>query len=74
MKNEEIICYCSNVTKDQIIKAMEQGARTLNDIRKMTGACTLHRCKELSPKRDMMFFRYSRSDGRIYVRGKEERE
>lgn len=27
MKNEEIICYCSNVTKDQIIKAMEQGAR-----------------------------------------------
>ena len=50
MKNEEIICYCSNVTKDQIIKAMEQGARTLNDIRKMTGACTLHRCKEISPK------------------------
>ena len=37
MKNEEIICYCSNVTKAQIIKAMEQGARTLNDIRKMTG-------------------------------------
>ena len=74
MKNEEIICYCSNVTKDQIIKAMEQGARTLNDIRKMTGACTLHRCKRIKPKRDMMFFRYSRSDGRIYVRGKEERE
>ena len=24
MKNEEIICYCSNVTKAQIIKAMEQ--------------------------------------------------
>ena len=41
MKNEEIICYCSNVTKGQIIKAMEQGAKTLNDIRKMTGACTL---------------------------------
>ena len=73
MKNEEIICYCSNVTKDQIIKAMEQGARTLNDIRKMTGACTLHRCKR-KPKRAMMFFRYSRSDGRIYVREKEERE
>ena len=50
MKNEEIICYCSNVTKAQIIKAMEQGARTLNDIWKVTGACTLHRCKELSPK------------------------
>ena len=44
------IGICCNVTKDQIIKAMEQGARTLNDIRKMTGACTLHRCKELSPK------------------------
>lgn len=27
MKNEEIICYCSNVTKAQIIKAMEQGGK-----------------------------------------------
>lgn len=27
MKNEEIICYCSNVTKGQIIKAMEQGGK-----------------------------------------------
>lgn len=30
--------------------------------------------QRIKPKRDMMFFRYSRSDGRIYVRGKEERE
>ena len=27
MKNEEIICYCSNVTKAQIIKAMERKRR-----------------------------------------------
>lgn len=74
MKNEEIICYCSNVTKAQIIKAMEQGARTLNDIRKMTGSLYFTQMQRIKPKRDMMFFRYSRSDGRIYVRGKEERE
>lgn len=50
MKNDEIVCYCSNVTKGQIRQAMDQGAKSLNDIRKMTGACTLHRCKEFSPK------------------------
>lgn len=50
MKNDEIVCYCSNVTKGQIRQAMDQGAKNLNDIRKMTGACTLHRCKEFSPK------------------------
>lgn len=50
MKNEEVVCYCSKVTKGQIRQAMDQGARTLNDIREMTGACTLHRCKEFSLK------------------------
>lgn len=50
MKNEEIICYCSNVTKAQILIALENGAKTLDDIRKITGACTLGMCKELSPR------------------------
>ncbi len=50
MENQEIVCYCSNVTKGQIIEAMDNGARTLADIRKMTGACTKGRCKELSPR------------------------
>jgi len=50
MKNE-IICFCSNVTKGQIVQAISDGAKTLDDIRKSTGACTVGRCKELSPKK-----------------------
>ena len=50
MEDKLVTLAILTYTKAQIIKAMEQGARTLNDIRKMTGACTLHRCKELSPK------------------------
>lgn len=49
MDNGEIVCYCSQVTKDQIVNALANGAKTLDDIRSMTGACTLGRCKELSP-------------------------
>lgn len=47
---DEMICYCSLVTKGQILDALDQGARTLKDIRQMTGACTLARCKEMSPR------------------------
>lgn len=50
MGNEEMICYCSNVTKGQIIDAINNGARTMADIRRMTGACTVGKCKELSPR------------------------
>lgn len=50
MNNEEIVCYCSNVTKGQIIDALEHGAKSLSDIRKMTGACTIGQCKTLSPR------------------------
>lgn len=49
MENQEIVCYCSNVTKEQIVDAIYDGAKTLDDIKRMTGACTIGRCKELSP-------------------------
>lgn len=49
MTNEEMVCYCSSVTKGQIIEALDNGAKNLADIKEMTGACTLGRCKELSP-------------------------
>lgn len=48
MQNE-IICYCSNVSKEKILEAIANGAKSLQDIRNMTGACTLGKCKELSP-------------------------
>lgn len=51
MEKDEMVCYCNHVTKGQIIGAMDHGARTLNDIRKITGACTKGKCKELSPRK-----------------------
>ncbi len=50
IENNEIVCFCSNVTAGDIRQAMHAGARTLDDIRRMTGACTIGRCKELSPR------------------------
>ena len=49
MENHELVCYCDQVTKGQIIAAMEQGAKTLSDVKRMTGACTSCRCEELNP-------------------------
>jgi len=46
----ELVCFCSQVTAGDIRQAMRAGARTMDDIRRMTGACTLGRCKELSPR------------------------
>lgn len=51
MDINEIICYCSNVTKGEIIKAIDDGAKTLDDIKRMTNACTGGKCRELNPKR-----------------------
>ena len=46
MNNDQLICYCDNVTKGQIL---EQGAKTLADIKRMTGACCSCKCAELNP-------------------------
>ncbi|MBI2354569.1 MAG: (2Fe-2S)-binding protein [Deltaproteobacteria bacterium] len=48
--DDEIICWCSSVSARQIRQAKTAGARTLDDIRRATGACTVGRCKELSPR------------------------
>lgn len=47
---EELVCWCSGVSKGSILDAIRNGARTMDDIRRMTGACTQGRCKELSPR------------------------
>ncbi|MCK7490497.1 MAG: hypothetical protein MZW92_00860, partial [Comamonadaceae bacterium] len=46
---DEPVCWCS-VSKQKILQAITDGARNLDDIRRTTGACTLGRCKELSPR------------------------
>ncbi|MDO4841383.1 MAG: (2Fe-2S)-binding protein [Phoenicibacter congonensis] len=50
-RKDEIICYCSNVTRGDIEQAMNDGAKTLKDIKLATGACTVCRCEELNPKK-----------------------
>jgi NAD(P)H-nitrite reductase large subunit len=47
---DEIVCWCSEVSKQSISDAIQNGARNMDDIRRMTGACTQGRCKELSPR------------------------
>lgn len=50
LTDSEMICWCSGVTAGQIRAARENGAVTLEDIRRTTGACTVGRCKELNPQ------------------------
>ncbi len=50
MKPDEIICYCKGVSRTEIVKAIEKGAKSVKDIQRMTNACTGNKCKELNPK------------------------
>jgi NAD(P)H-nitrite reductase large subunit len=47
---DEPVCWCGLVSKKRVIDAIRNGAATLDDIRKRTGACTIGRCKEFSPR------------------------
>lgn len=40
MAGDKIICHCKNVSYIDIRKAMINGARTLDEIKEMTGAST----------------------------------
>ena len=47
---EETVCWCSGVSKHSIVDVICNGAQKMEDIRRITKACTLGRCKELSPR------------------------
>jgi NAD(P)H-nitrite reductase large subunit len=49
--DRELVCYCSGVSKGQILQAISLGAKTLEDIKALTGSCSVGRCKELNPRR-----------------------
>lgn len=38
MNPEKVICKCKNVTKGDILKAIDEGARTFKAVQKITGA------------------------------------
>ncbi len=44
------MCYCNQVTKQEIETAIQNGAKTLKDIQQTTKACTGNQCKTLNPK------------------------
>ncbi|HET7732848.1 MAG TPA: (2Fe-2S)-binding protein [Paludibacter sp.] len=46
---DEIICYCKQVSKSEIEKAILDGAKTVKEIQEITGACTGNQCKEMNP-------------------------
>ena len=47
---DDIVCYCKRVTRGTILRAVRDGARTLADVQRLTGAGTGDRCRELNPK------------------------
>lgn len=48
--DSEIVCWCSRISKQTILQAVIDGARTLEDVSRMTGACTQGNCRRLSPR------------------------
>ena len=46
---EYTICYCKDVTKRRIIEAINEGARSIEDIMESTGACTGSECEKKNP-------------------------
>lgn len=46
---DQTICYCKQVSRVEIEKAILNGAKTLSDIQKSTGACTGNQCKVKNP-------------------------
>lgn len=46
----EYICYCDRVTEEDIIRAMENGARSLKEIKAATGAMSHCDCVNKNPK------------------------
>ena len=58
MDNNKMICYCDQVTKGEIIEAMEKEPKTLADIKRMTGACCSCKCAGIKIKREVLCTRH----------------
>ncbi len=49
MDDTDLICYCIEVDKGTIVKAITKGATTLSKIKEETSACTGNECKTKNP-------------------------
>nr|WP_281244321.1 (2Fe-2S)-binding protein [Hydrogenimonas thermophila] len=45
------MCYCKEIDKKSIVKAIKNGAKSLKDVKVATNACTGNECKEKNPNR-----------------------
>lgn len=46
----EYVCYCNKVTKQEILAAIESGAKDVKEVIAMTGAMQNSNCKVNNPK------------------------
>jgi NAD(P)H-nitrite reductase large subunit len=51
LNNDDLICYCCDIDKKTIVDAIENGSRTLKEIKKTTKACTGDECATLNPNK-----------------------
>ncbi len=51
LSDHDLICYCCDVDKQTIVKAIENGSRTLKEIKSMTTACTGNECTSVNPNK-----------------------
>jgi NAD(P)H-nitrite reductase large subunit len=49
--DDALVCHCDGVTKAKVLRAIKEGARSLQDVEEMTGACRTKRCTHLSPRK-----------------------
>ncbi len=50
MKKDRIICWCSKITLSEIVGAVEAGATTVEEVRKITGKERTGFCEIENPK------------------------
>jgi bacterioferritin-associated ferredoxin len=46
----KFICYCGRVTETEIVAAIRNGARTIGEVARQTGAMRGGRCEETNPR------------------------
>lgn len=49
MSKDNIVCLCNNISEEEIVKAIKEGATTVEAVKEKTGAtggaCKGHRCR-----------------------------
>jgi len=48
--SSETVCFCKDVTKEEIVEALKSGCNSLKEIQESTNACTGNECEKLNPE------------------------